>query len=173
MIRGPGGVAVSRAALCPIVGKSRMIERGMKSGVAHRDAASQRHTERLDRAIEILVIDGVFIMPNARDWARHFVGDMGPAIGSRKGLDRIDGRSRPGREGIGHSHGVADRRKAKIDRAADGETAVGNVVVHVALSWIRLAPGVLMRSYVMTFGVIGRTQIHVWIQVGRFDQNPV
>ena len=47
----------------------------MKPEVAHRDAASQRHAEGLDRAIEILVIDRVFIMPDAGGWVGHLVGN--------------------------------------------------------------------------------------------------
>ena len=69
LIRGPGSVAKSRASQGSIVWKSRMIKRRVKPKVAHRDPASQRHTEGLDRAIKILVIERVFIMPNAGDWA--------------------------------------------------------------------------------------------------------
>ena len=60
----------------------------MKPEITHRDSASQRHTEGLNRAIKILVIDGVLIMPNAGDWARHLVGNERTAIDSRRGLDR-------------------------------------------------------------------------------------
>ena len=69
LIRGPGGVAVSRVSHGSIVGESRMIQRSMKPDIADRDSASQRQTEGLDPAIEILVIDRVFIMPNTRNWA--------------------------------------------------------------------------------------------------------
>ena len=71
----------------------------MKPQVAHRDSASQRQTERLNPTIKILVIDGVLIMPNPRDRAGHLVGNKRTAIDSGSGLDRIDGRSRPGTDG--------------------------------------------------------------------------
>ena len=44
-----------------------MIRRSVESDVGQRDPASQGHAERLDRAIQILVIDGIFIMPDAGD----------------------------------------------------------------------------------------------------------
>ena len=47
------------------------------------------HTEGLDPAIKILVIDRVFIMVESGDRARHLVGKKGTAIDSRLGLDRI------------------------------------------------------------------------------------
>ena len=39
----------------------------MEAKVAHGNPASQRHAEGLDRTIKILVIDRVFIMPDAAD----------------------------------------------------------------------------------------------------------
>ena len=88
LIRGPGSVAKSRVSHGSIVWKSRMIRRSVKPKIAHRDSGSQRHTEGLDRAIKILIVDGVFIMPNAGGWVRHLVDNEGTAIDSRLGLDR-------------------------------------------------------------------------------------
>ena len=75
LIRSPGSVAISGAPSGSIIGNSRMIQRGVKPEIAHVDSAAQRHAEGLNRAIEILVIDRVLVMPNAGRWVRHFVGD--------------------------------------------------------------------------------------------------
>ena len=103
-------------------------------------------------AIQVLIIDRVFIMPDAGRWVRHLVGNERAAIDSRRGLDRVDGRSRPGIDGRSHAHRGANRRKGEARRAADIETAVGDVVIHVALPRVGLAPGVLMRGDVLRFG---------------------
>src|SRR5436190_24189720 len=91
----PGSVAESRVSLGAIVGKPGRVQRSMKSDIAHRRSGSQRHTEGLNPTIKILVIDRIFIMPNPRDRARHFVGNEGTAIDSRNRFDSIDGRSGP------------------------------------------------------------------------------
>ena len=98
---GPDRVAVSSASLCSVVGNSRVVRRCVKLHIGQRSRASQGDTEGLDSAIQILVVDGVFIMPNPGGWVRHFVGNERAAIDSRLGLDRIDGRSGPGIDGRG------------------------------------------------------------------------
>lgn len=45
----------------------------MKPDVSDIDASSYRHGERLNRPIEVLVIQRVFIMPDASNWSGHFV----------------------------------------------------------------------------------------------------
>ena len=145
----------------------------MKPNVAHGDSASQRHTEGLDRAIEILIMDGVFIVPEAGDWPRHFVGNERTAIDSWLGLDRVSCRSSPGIGGSGHSHCGPNARKGETRRPGDIETTIGGIVIHVALPGVRLAPGVLLRSVVLNFGVIGRARVHRGAQVGGIHEKPV
>ena len=173
LTRSPGNVAKSRVALCSIGCKSGRIKRGMKPEIAHRASASKGQAERLNPAIKILVVEGVLIMPNPSDRARHFVGNERTAIDSRNGLDRIDGRSSPGIDGRGHSHRGSNRRKAETRRAADVKLTVGGIVVHVALSGVSLAPGVLMRSDVLRFGEVRRAHIQRRVQVAAFHKNPV
>ena len=60
----PRSAAISGIAHGAIVCPSGMLRRGMKSYIAHVDWRPQRHVEGLDRAIEVLVIDRVFIVPN-------------------------------------------------------------------------------------------------------------
>ena len=150
-----------------------MIDWGVKSDIAHRDPRSQRHTEGLNGTIKILVIERVFIMPNASHRACHLVGNECTAIDSRLGLDRVDGRSRPGGEGSGRSHRGSHSCKGETRRAADAKLAVGRIIIHVALPCVTLAPGVLMRSDVLRFGEIGRPGILRRRQVAHFYQNPV
>src|SRR5882762_1277381 len=73
LIRSPGRVAISRVSEGSIVCKSRRIKRCMKPQVAHRDSASQRHAERLNPTIQILIIDRVLIMPNVLGYVGDFV----------------------------------------------------------------------------------------------------
>src|SRR6266446_8021340 len=125
-----------------------MIWWSVEPNIAQRDSASQRHTEGLDRAIKILIMDGVFIMPETSDWARHFIDYESAAIDSRLGLDRSTGRSSPCTGGRGHSYRGANGGESETRRAGDIVTAVGGIVIHVALPRVGLAPGVFMRAVV-------------------------
>ena len=158
LICRPDRVAKSRVPLGSVLSKSRMIERGVKPQAAHRYSASERNANGLDSAIQILVVESVFIMPNAGRWIRHFVGDERASVASRHGLDHAKGRSSPGINGRSHAHcGANGRKGVRTRRAVDIEPTVGCVVVHVALPGVGLAPGVLMRSNVLRFGIVGRT----------------
>ena len=42
------------------------------------------------------------------------------------------------------------------------ELTIGSVVIHVALPWMRLAPGVFVRSDILRFGEIGGAWILRW-----------
>src|SRR5438046_361599 len=142
-----------------------MIRWSVKSHITQRDSAAQRHTEELDRAIKVLIMDGVFIMPDASHWARHFIDYESAAIDSRLGLDSSTGRSRPRTGRRGHSDRNANGRKGETRRAGDIVTAIGGIVVHVALPGVGLAPGVLMWTIVLNFEVVGRAHVHRCIQV--------
>ena len=50
---------------------------------------------------------------------------------------------------------------------------VGNVVIHVALARMTLAPGVFVWDHVLRFGKIGRTRVLRRDQVTRLHQNSV
>ena len=145
----------------------------MKSEIANRDSAPQRHAERLNPTIKILIIDGVLVMPNAGARVRHFETKKPKAIDSGNGLDPVDGCSSPSIDGRGHSHRGSNRGKGEIHRAGDTVLTVGGVVVHVALPRVSLAPGVLRRSYVLRLGVIRRARIQRRVQVVTFHKNPM
>jgi len=50
-----------------------LLGRGMKFDVANVDAWAQRHSERLNAAVEVLIIERVLIMPDSGRWVAHFV----------------------------------------------------------------------------------------------------
>jgi len=52
---------IERAVVCP----AGFLTRGVKSDVRDVYAGSERNAEGLDRAVEVLVVQRVFIMPNA------------------------------------------------------------------------------------------------------------
>ena len=137
------------------------------------DAASRRHSKRLNRAIQILVIDRILVMPNSSGWVGHSIANERNAIVSRIGLDLIDGCSSPGKDGRVLLHRGSDRRKGEMRRSADTELTIGDVVIHVALPGISLAPGVFMGSDVLTFGEIGRARILRCVQVAHCHRDPV
>ena len=142
----------------------------MKADVTDVDTWPQRDTKRLNRAIEVLVIQGILIVPDSGSWIRHFVSHKPEAIIALIRFDlvychacpRHDGRSPPDRGG--------KRRKCETRCAADAELAIRNVVVHITLPGMVLAPCVLVGSDVLGFGEIGRALIQVLIQI--IDFNP-
>jgi hypothetical protein len=52
---------VKRAVICP----AGFLTRGVKPDVRDIYSGSERHAEGLDRAVEVLVVQRVFIVPNA------------------------------------------------------------------------------------------------------------
>ena len=85
----------------------------------------------------------------------------------------VIGRSSPRPGGRGHSHRGSNRRKSETRRAGDIVTAIGRVVIHVALPRVGLAPGVFMRAVVLNFEVVRRARVHRCIQVGGIHDNPM
>ena len=173
LVRSPGRVAKSRVSLCSVVWKSRMIRRSVKPKVAHRDPASQRNTEGLNRAIEILVIDGVFIMPDSRGRVGHLVANHSDSIEAGSRLEGIDARSRPGIDRRQGWHGGADRIEEEKRRAGDAELAIGDIVVHIAFAGMTLAPGVFVRNDILAFGEIGRAHVLRCAQIAHGHKDSV
>ena len=85
-----------------------MLRRRVESDIG--DAGeSQINLEGLNRALQVLVIDGILIVPNIRRWIRHLVADEYDPIVSRVGFDLLHRRARPSHDGRLRSHGVANR----------------------------------------------------------------
>ena len=68
-----------------------MIRWGMKSDVTNVDSLPEWHAERLNRAIEVLVMNGVLIMPHAGGWIRYFINDERTTVDTGLRLDRRAG----------------------------------------------------------------------------------
>jgi len=85
--------------------------------VAYVGARSQRHTEGLNRTIEIHVIQRVLVVPDSRSRVRHLIAHKPDAIVTRIRLNLIYCGTRPSHDGRLHLKGQANRRKCEKARA--------------------------------------------------------
>ena len=147
---------VKRTVVCP----GWMLNRRMKFDVRDVCSGSKRDAKRLDGAIEVLVIERVFVMINAGRRVRHLVTHEPNSVVARIGFELIHRRASPRHDSRLRSHGGT--RLGKSERLGDsghGVPAVRSVVVHVALARMRLAPGVFVRDDVFRFGKIRRALV--------------
>jgi len=125
LIHRPGSVAISGVSRCAIVGDSWMIRRGMKSNIADCNSGSERDGERLNRAIEVLVIERVLIVPHAATQVGYFVTHEPNPVASRRRpwsrFDLIYRRTSPSFNGRLLSHRVANEIKG--ERLVDSKHA--------------------------------------------------
>ena len=63
-----------------VVGEAWVLRWGVKTNISYTGSTAQGHTERLDGAIEVLVIERIFIMPDAGVRSCHFVTHEPDAI---------------------------------------------------------------------------------------------
>ena len=87
LVWNPRIVAESCIADGSVVRETRMVRGGMKSDIAYIDAGPERHAEGLNRAIEVLVVNGVLVMPHAGRWIRYFINDKRTTIDTGLWLD--------------------------------------------------------------------------------------
>jgi len=129
----------------------------------------------LNRAIEILVIKRVLIVPDSRRRVGHFKPHEPNAIVAWIWFDLIHCRARrcPGLDSGLHSHCATDSCKREIGGAGDMELTVRGIVEHVAFIGMRLAPGVLVRTKVSGFAKISRTRILCCVQIVDINPDPV
>ena len=154
--------------------ESRMLGRHVKTDVTDIDARPKGHAERLDGSIQVLVIKRVFIMPDSSRRAGHFVADEPNAIVAWIRLDPVSRCARPSHYRWLHSHRVTNWGKKEIRRTAtDRKLLIGEIVKHVALTRMRLAPGVFMGADVCRFAIISRAGVLGWDQVSHVNQDPV
>ena len=137
----------------------------MKSDITHAYSSPQRHTEGLNRAVQVLVINRVLVMPDSSGGICDLVANESNAIDFTSRLDLIDRRSSPSHDGRLLLHCGDGGRKGKTGGATDRESPVGDIIVLVALPGMRLAPDVLMGSDVLTFGKVGRARILSRVQI--------
>ena len=146
----------------------------MKSDVRDVYSGSNRHAERLDGAIEILVIEREFIVPDASSGVGDFVAHEPDAVGSSRRLNLVYRRAHPSHNGRLLSHGGACATKTKgLVDSGYAVLTVRSVVVHVALARMTLAPDAFVRDDVIRFGKIRRPRIERGVQVVNVNQNSV
>jgi hypothetical protein len=129
----------------------------------------------LNGAIEVLVIERVFIVPDASRWVGYLITHEPDTVGSGSGLDRIaHRRASPSFNGGLLSHGGADA--SKTERLIDSDYVVPtirSVVIHVAFRGMRLAPDAFVRDDVIRFGKILRPRVQGCIQIVNVNQHSV
>jgi hypothetical protein len=151
-----------------------MLQRRVKADVGDVYSGSNWHAERLDSAIEILVVQRVFIVPYASSGVRDFVTHEPDTIVSRVRLNLAHGRACPSHDRRRPSHGWACTGKTKgLVDSGYGVRTVRSVVIHVALARMTLAPGVFVRDDVLSFSKIRRTRVQRRVQVVNVNQNSV
>ena len=99
----PGSTAITQIVNGTVICPAGLLRRRMKADVTDVNTWSQGHTERLDSSIEVLVIQGILIVPHSWTWIGHFVSHEPETIVARIRFDlvyclacpRHDGRSRP------------------------------------------------------------------------------
>ncbi len=142
----------------------------MKSDVGDVSTWPQWHTKRLDSSVEVLVIQGILVVPDSLTGIGHFVSHKPEAVIARIGFDLVQCHACPCHEGRSPPDCGAKRGKCEARCAADAVLAIRNVVIHVAFTGMRLAPCVLVRSDILGFSKIGRAWIQVLVQI--IDLNP-
>ena len=112
------------------------------------------------RAIEVLVVQRVFIVPDASGGVGDFVAHKPDAIVAGIRFDLIYRRASPSHDGRLLSHGGAHGSKTKgLINSGYGVRTVRSVVIHVALVRMTLAPGAFVRDDVFRFGKIRRSRV--------------
>ena len=99
--RAAVSLAVKGAIICP----GRMLNRRMKTDVRNVYARPNRHAERLNRAIEVLVVESIFIVPDATSRVGDFVAHEPDAIIAVIRFNLIYCRAGPSRDRRMLSHG--------------------------------------------------------------------
>lgn len=145
----------------------------MKPNVSDVDSRSYGHSERLNSTIEVLVIDCIFVVPDSGIWSCHFVAHKPDTITARSRLDLVYNCFSPCNDGWLHSHCRTIFIETEAGSTAYSVFTVGSVVILIAFSRMRLAPGIFMRGHILCFGKIRRARIERGVKVTDLNQNPV
>ena len=127
----------------------------------------------MDSAIQVLIIQGILVVPDSLTGSGHFVSHEPETIITWIRLDLVHRRACPCHEGRSPPDRGGKRGKCEARRAADAVLTIGNVVIHVAFRGMRLAPCVLVRSYILRFGKVGRALVQVLVQIIDFNPDPM
>jgi len=168
----PRSAAISLVIERAIIRPTGLLDRRVKADVRNVCSWPNRHAERLDRAIEVLVIERVFIVPDARTGIRYFEAHKPDAVVSRVRFLPVYRRAGPGHDRWLLAHGGTNGGKGEgRGSATHVMPLVGSIVVHVALARMTLAPGVFVRNDVFRFGKIGGALVLGRNQVTRVHQH--
>ena len=138
----------------------------MKADVSDVDTRPQGHTKRLNSSVQVLVIQGILIVPDSGSWIGHFVSHEPEAIIARIRLDLVYCHACPCHEGWSPPDGrTGEGKRERRSNAGYANRTIGGVVVHVALPWMRLTPCVFMRSDILRFGEVRRALIEILVQI--------
>jgi hypothetical protein len=100
----PRRAAIALAAWYVVVCPAGLLTRGVKPDVRNVYPGPERHAERLNAAIEVLIIQGILVVPDPRSWVGDFVTHEPNAISPRIRLILIYCCACPRREGGLHPH---------------------------------------------------------------------
>ena len=98
----PRRAAITLVVLCAVVRPAGFLWRRVKVDVADVNPRSQRHAERLNRTVEVLIIKGVFVMPHTGTWVSHLVTHKPDSVVAWIGFDLADRCPSPGHDGRLH-----------------------------------------------------------------------
>ena len=91
LIRRPWRAAIPLIVECAVICPARFLRRRMKSDVANIDSGSQRHAKGLNPSVKVLVVQRIFIVPDAGSWIAYLVTHKPDAIVPRIGLELVHG----------------------------------------------------------------------------------
>jgi len=107
----------------------------VKSYITYVDSGRQRHAKGLNAAIEVLVIQSVFIVPDTGRRISDPIPEKPDTVISRIRFELCNRCVWPGLNGRLHSRCRTNTRKCiAVAAPAHGELAIGGIVIHVALS---------------------------------------
>lgn len=112
--RRPRRAGISLAVKRTVVSESRLLRRCVKPDVSDVNSRCQRHGEGLNGAIEVFVIERVFIVPDSGRRVGHLVPHEPDPVVSRIGLDPVHRRTSPSPDRRLHSCSVTVRVKGEI-----------------------------------------------------------
>jgi hypothetical protein len=104
-------------------------------------------------------------MPDSGTWVCNLVTHEPNAIVSWVRFDLVQGSAGagPGRDSRPPPNRVANRGEIEVRCSGHCELAIGDVVIHVALAGMILAPGVFMRGNILGFAEVRCALIKVLI----------
>src|SRR5262249_525609 len=172
----PRRAAIPGISLGAIMREARMLRRRMKFNVSQLSSRCYRHAERLDSAIEVLIIERVLIKPGGfkRRNSCYFISHEPDTIVAVIRFDLSYGCVVPSGNSRLLSHGVAQGSKSEGLVNSDYVVlAVRSVVIHVALVGMTLAPSPFVWHNVFRFGKIRCPLVYRSVQVVNVHQNSV